>query len=262
MRFRLELSIVFRESDDPNGAYCAIGSYSNNSVTLTDIHGEQLWQRTDVNEVQNVRFSLDGETLFCSHHRGIVSQFDVRSGETLRFNWFKKDLYGAEHLVESPYDKYLVIDRIEGDIRITDQRLKQVAIVKRKTFAVLDYAFAPDFMCISESGGTVTCYHLETGKEVWELPVGNGVHALELGYNEESEHFSAVTWPYKNGGPFMLLNIGRYNGKILSETRLPNATDFGFIDRGTRLILSTGQIMSASTGEQLEALDVSTDSAK
>lgn len=134
--------------------------------------------------------------------------------------------------------------------------------MKRKTFAVLDYAFAPDFMCISESGGPVTCYHLETGNEVWELPFANGVHALALGYNEQAKHFSAISWPYENGGPFMLLSIGRHNGEILTDTRLPDAADFGFINRGTKRILTTGQIMSAATGEQLGALDVSPDSAK
>ncbi|WP_197172195.1 WD40 repeat domain-containing protein [Novipirellula aureliae] len=247
---------------DPNGAFCAIASYDNNSVTLADVHGKQIWQRTDVDEVQKVRFSLDGDTLFCSHHRGIVSQFDVRTGETIRFTWLKKDLYGAKDVIESPYDERLVIDQIERDIRITNQRFKHVATVKRKTFAVLDYAFAPEFMCISESGGPVTCYHLESGKEVWERPFMDGVHALDLRYNEDSKRFSAVTWPYENGGPFTLMSLGRHNGEIVTETLLPDAADFGFVNRGTRLILTTGQIVSATTGEQIGTLDISPDPAK
>ena len=98
----------------------------------------------------------------------------------------------------------------------------------------------------------------------WALSdtLGDGVHALDLRYNEESKHFAAITWPYDNGGPFTLLGIGRHNGEIVTETRLPDAADFGFINRGTRLILTTGQIMSSTTGEQLGALDVSPDSAK
>lgn len=247
---------------DPNGAFCAIASYDSNSVTLTDLHGKQLWQRTDVDEIQTVRFSLDGNTLLCSHHRGIVSQFAVRTGATSRFNWFKKDFFGVEDVVESPYDEYVVVDRIDRDIRITNKRFKHVADVKRKTFAVLDYAFAPEFLCISESGGPVTCYHLETAKEVWELAFAAGVHALNVCYNEESKHFSAITWPYENGGPFTLIAIARHNGDIVSETRLPDAAAFGFVNRGTRLILTTGQIMSATTGKHLGTLDVSPDSAK
>lgn len=245
----------------PNGSICAIASYNDNSLTLIDLHGDHLWQRGDVDEVQRVRFSLDGNTLFCCHHRGIVSQFDVRSGETTRFNWFKKNLYGAEDVFESPYDKYMVVDRIEGDIQITNLRLKRIGTLKRKTFAVLDYAFAPEFICISESGGPMTCYHLQTGKEVWELRFPDGIHALDVGYNEETKHFSAVTWPYKNGGPFTLLAIARHNGDIVTETGLPDAADFGFVKRGTRLVLTTGAILSTATGEQLGALDFSLESA-
>ncbi|GAA4447122.1 hypothetical protein GCM10023156_08800 [Novipirellula rosea] len=247
---------------DPNGVFCAIASYNSNNLTLTDMQGEQLWQRTDVDEVQKVRFSLDGNTLLCSHHRGIISQLDVQTGETLRFNWFKKVLYGAKDLVESPYDEYLVIDSVERDIRITDRRLKHVATVKRKSFAVIDYAFSPEFMCISESGGPVTCYHVETGKEVWELSFPDGVHALDVGYNEDSKHFLAISWPYEKGGPFTLLAIARHNGNIVTETRLPDAVDFGFVNRGTRLVLTTGEIICTTKGEHLGALDDSPGSAK
>ncbi|MEM8672230.1 MAG: WD40 repeat domain-containing protein [Planctomycetota bacterium] len=246
----------------PNSVYCAIASYDRKSVTLADIQGRLIWQRTDVDEVQKVRFSLDGTVLICSHHRGIVSQFDIQTGETVRFNWFKKDLLGAYDLLESPYDDYLVIDRIERDLRITDQRLKQVATVKRKTFRVLDYAFAPEFMCISESGGPVTCYHVKTGQEVWEVGFPEGVHALDVGYNEESKQFSAILRPYAKGGPFTLVSIARNSGNVIAETRLPEARDFGFVNRGTRLVLTTGEIICTTKGERVAVLDISTDSAK
>lgn len=247
---------------DPSGTFCAIASYNSSSVSLANVHGRQLWQRTDVDEVQKVRFSHDGNTLFCSHHRGIVSQFDVRTGEAIRFTWVKKDLHGVKDVIESPYDEHLVIDRMERDIRITNQRLKHIATVKRKTFAVLDYAFAPEFMCISESGGPVTCYHVETGKEVWALSFPDGVHALDVGYNEESKNFLAISWPYEKGGPFTLLAIARHNGNIVIETRLPDAADFGFVNRGTQLVLTTGEIICTTKGEPLGALDDSPWSAK
>ena len=247
---------------DPNGEFCAVASYDKNSVSLYNVHGRHLWRRTDVDEVQSVRFALDGKSLFCSHHFGTVSQFDVSTGEKIRFTWTKKELYGVKNVYESSYDECLVIDQIENDIRITNFQLKHVATVKRKAFAILDCAFAPEFMCISESGGPVTCYHLESGRQVWELPFGSGVHALHLSYNEESKHFSAIAWHYKNGGPHILLSITRHNGEIVTKTQLPDASKFGFISCGKRLLLTTGDIMSATTGDQIGVLAVSTDSAK
>ena len=85
----------------PNGLFCAIASYDDGSVTLTDIHGDRLWHREDVEEIQTVKFSLNGKSLFCSHHRGLISQFDVRTGEEIRFNWFEKHLHGAKIFVST-----------------------------------------------------------------------------------------------------------------------------------------------------------------
>lgn len=247
---------------DPNGKWCAVGSYDNQSVTLTDLYGGVRWRRTDLGRIDRVTFTHKGDSLLCCYNRGVVCQFDVRTGETVRFTWSKRELLGATMVLQSPHDDFSVVDQIEREILVTDHRLKRVAILKRKTFGMIANAFAPEFLCISESGGPVTCYHLPSGREVWELRFEEGVHAIGLEYNEESRHFSAVTWPYVKGGPEVLLTISACDGGVLKSTRLPDSSCFGFAGRGTKLILGDGQIYCTTAGECFGALDISGNAAE
>lgn len=240
---------------DPNGKYCAVGSYDHKSLTLTDLHGRMCWRRADLGRIDRVAFTHDGDLVLCSYSHGVVCQFDVRTGEMVRFTNSKRELLGATWVLRSPHDDFFVIDQVKHEILVADHCLKRVAILKRKTFGMIGNAFAPEFLCISESGGPVTCYHLPSGREVWELRFEEGVHAVGLEYNEESRHFSAVTWPYVKGGPHVLLAIGECDGRVLMSTRLPDSACFGFVGRGTKLILGDGQIYSTAAGECIGALE-------
>ncbi|MEM9411030.1 MAG: hypothetical protein AAGA30_07950, partial [Planctomycetota bacterium] len=163
----------------PDGRFVACASYDNGTATVFDCTGKQLWRRDKLEDIETVQFSLNSEFLYCSHHRGLVSVFETASGERNRFTWFTKRVNGSYRLYESSFDDRFLNDRIESSLKLTTKSLKPIQTIRRKTFGVLDVTFAPEFVCISESVGPITCYHVD-GAQVWEFSHDNGVHALDL----------------------------------------------------------------------------------
>ena len=235
-----------------NGRFVATASYNNASSTVFDSHGNELWHRENLIDIQVVRFSHDSELLYCSHDRGTVSAFNAHDGEPNRFGWFKKTIGGCWRLYESPYDDRMLHDRIESSLRLTTKNQKTVASLPRKTFGLLDAAFAPEFICISESTGPISCYHIH-GKSVWQIDHDDGIHAIDLAYDTNQGMFLAITWPYEDGGDQCLLSIQPSTGKIISTELLPENSSVFFAKNGTLLISSAGTVFRTANLNQIGA---------
>jgi hypothetical protein len=107
--------------------------------------GEKLWHRLDIRRSGRVRFASDDASIW----RGIsgcpLQQLDAMTGETLA------SMRAVEEVRDSPYsDHRLIISRHQIRIKGT----KDIA-VPRLSFAVLDAAFGPDALCLTEAGVVV-----------------------------------------------------------------------------------------------------------
>ncbi|WP_146596699.1 WD40 repeat domain-containing protein [Novipirellula galeiformis] len=238
----------------PDGKMIAAGEYGTGRLTLHRSDGTKAWEREALDELQSVRFSLDSQTVYCSHHRGLVSAFDVNTGQLSRFGWFRKHLVGLKKLYESPHDDLSVHDRMERPLQFATSKLDPICDVDRKSFAVLDVAFAPEFVCVSESGAPISCYHAN-GTPVWEAHHSKGVHALRLAYDEERKLFLAITWPFETGGAQSLLTIQPTSGDIVDCFSFTTDYTHYFAGNGAYVVNVAGDVYSSVNLESVGRLE-------
>ncbi len=227
-----------------DGKSCAVGAYRVHGVALYDTEsGMELWRRKDLKKVQNIRASIDGNRLWCGFEGKAFQPLNINTGLS------KSSLRGVKDIFESVYDDLLVVDRKGRDFKLVDCDDKQVATVPRTTFAALDFAFAPQKIAVSESGGSINCYDISCGERLWEHNPGNGVHALDLAYNEDSGTFVAITWPYQEGGEHQLVNLQAETGESVCAFPIDGSHEFAFCSKGSTLISSDGKLRDTATGE-------------
>ena len=238
----------------PNGQLIAAGKYDTGHLSLHRLDGSKVWERHALDEIQTIRFSLDSETVFCSHHRHVVTALNVNDGKLSRFGWFRKHLVGLRRIYESPYDNLFVHDRMERPLRFATNALGRICDVDRKSFGVLDVTFAPEFVCISESTAPISCYHVN-GTHVWELRHAKGVHALRLAYDEERNLFLAITWPYETGGAQKMLAIETTSGRVVQCLSFAKDYTHFFAANGAYLINVAGDVYSTNNLESVGRLE-------
>jgi hypothetical protein len=227
-----------------DGKHCAVGAYHIHGVALYNTNdGTELWRRKDLKKVQKIRASVDGQRLLCGFEGKSFERLNMNNGRS------KPSLRGVKDMFESVYDDLVIVDRKKRDFKIVNADNKQIATVPRTTFAALDFAFAPQKIAISESGGSINCYDTNGGQRLWEHNPGYGVHALYLTYNEFTERFSAITWPYQQGGQHQLIALNAEAGERETAFSINGAHEFAFCRKGSTLISSDGEVRSTATGE-------------
>lgn len=227
-----------------DGHHCAVGAYHIHGIALYEtVYGKEVWRRKDLKKVQTIRISVDGHRLLCG--------FEDRSFELLNLNTgrSKPPMRGVKDVFESVYEDLIIIDRKGRDFKLVNAANKQIATVPRTTFAALDFVFAPSKLCITESGGSIRCYDTPTGKELWKHDPGDGIHALRLTYDESTQMFAAITWPYQEGGDHQLVTLNPDDGEATRRTAITGAHEFAFCSKGSLLIASDGKIRNTATGE-------------
>jgi hypothetical protein len=165
-------------------------------------------------------------------------------------------LEGVDDALESVYNDVIIIDgKDRGDFILVDPEFKKIASIRRTAFAPIDFAFAPQRICITESGGLIRCYDVTSGQQQWAYNPGNGIHALQLAYNESHQRFAAITWPYKSGGDHQLITLCPDDGEVVPLATISNAVEFAFCCMGSKLISSDGKLRDSATGEVQGLLD-------
>jgi len=227
-----------------DGQHCAVGAYHIHGVALYETKdGTEVWRRKDLKKVQSIRASVDGQRLLCGFEGKSFELLDVKTGRS------KPSLRGVKDVFESVYDDLMIIDTKGRDFKLANAANKQIATVPRTTFAALGFAFAPGKLCITESGGSTRCYDTRTGKELWEHNPGNGIHALDLTYDESTQMFAAITWPYQKGGEHQLVTLHPDDGEAVRRTAITGAHEFAFCSNGSAFITSDGKIRNTATAE-------------
>ncbi len=230
---------------NPRGDMCAVASYTLGGLACyASDTGEVICIRDDLKKLQLVSYSPDGKRLYCGHATGPLTVLDAETGADLaRYR-------STENVYSSPFQPLELLEmRGKGPHELRDFAGNRIAKIARTTFAILDAAFGPDRLCISESGGPVRCLDTKNGTELWRYTPKPGRHFLTLAYSPKSAAFHGVEWSYMKGGKKRLVRLDAALGKpTLVATFSDSSATEVFCSRGEALLTSEGQFIDVNTG--------------
>jgi outer membrane protein assembly factor BamB len=223
-----------------DGICCVAAAYRVEGVAAYSAsNGAEVWHRKDLKKAQKIKFSLDDRRVYCCFDEKPCHVLNRETGKTIK-TW-----RGVRNAWESPYEPLMLVEKRMLVLQTPDEN--EVATIARETFAVLCVAFAPGFVCVSESTGPLRCLNTKTGEETWRY-AQKGQHLLRLAYAEKARSFVGVCWPYKRGGPHRLLRFGPESGQVSEVSELGVSGEFAFCRRGSHLLSSAGSVIDSVTG--------------
>ena len=232
----------------PAGDICIAAGYESGGVVGYDaLDGSVTWQRPDLRKCQTVISSRDGMNVFCCFDDRPMEVLDPKTGATL------ERVKAVRGIHESRFDNSRLLETTA--LSIGGQWGTHT--IKRTTFAVLDAAFGPGMVAVSESGGPVRCLDLH-GKDIWTYVPPAGIHVLKLDWSSTAEHFVGIQWPYQKGGPKALVLLGKNSRKIADLGSVP---EFAFAEDGDILVTSTGRLLSVTDPLHFEQIALHDEAA-
>jgi len=206
--------------------------------------GEKFWHRLDIRRSGRLRFASNGSSIWCGIRGSPLQQLDARTGETIAC------MRAVEEVLDSPYsDHCLVISRQQLRIKGTKD-----IVVPKLSFAVLDVAFSPDALCLSEAGGVVRCIDLGLRLERWRYVPPHSHHLIFLSYNYADHSFYGTQWMYERGGPYMLIRLREATGAFSEVCRLNAYPDCCCFANGI-VVTSSGDVISLRNGSTVRRLE-------
>lgn len=152
--------------------------------------GKLIWHRQDLRHTQRVRFSPTRGAVWCVPESGRTRLLDSDDGKDV------DSIVGLADLFDSEYSTDLLLEKRKRDHTLKDGKPRKIP---RLTFAILDAAFGPQSLVISESGGPVRCINSLTGIELWRLTPEKDSHFLQLWFRKTDGNFYGVLWNYQQG---------------------------------------------------------------
>jgi hypothetical protein len=143
----------------------------------------------------------------------------------------------------------LVISRTQ----ILIQGAKDI-VAPRLSLSMLDAAFSPNAVCITEAAGVVRCIDLELGLERWRYEPPKSYHLIFLSYNHVDGCFYGTQWMYEQGGPYKLIRLSEGAGastEVCCLNAYPDCCCFG----DGVVVTSAGDVVSLETGNAIRQLE-------
>jgi WD40 repeat protein len=224
----------------PDGGLIVVGSYESDGIAAyRSSDGSEMWRRKDLKKVQQLRFSHDGR-LVCCFDGSPCERLDPMSGKS------GKALRGVRKFWASDIGSQCLLVHAR-DYVLADAKTN-LAIIPKASFAVLSAAFSPSEICISEAGGSVRCFSLKSGAMLWRFDPPEGTHFLRLAYQESSDQFVGISWPFQNGGCYKLCRFDRDSGEARPQAEISSAYACAFWRNGSRLITASGAVIDLTSG--------------
>ena len=248
-----ELETVFsfggpRLSLDPPGERCIAAAWkagTHGGVACYETNtGKLIWHRQDLRRTQRVRFSSEGETLWCVPDSGPTKLLDAASGKTL------DALTGLRDIFDSEYSSDLLLEKRKRDYILRKEGTVQIP---RLTFAILDVAFGPESLAMSEAGGPVRCINSSTGIELWRHSPGKHIHFLSLWYRQTDRNSYGVQWEFHKGSFRSLVRLDANSGEPAVICQL-NSWDEVHCPKLDCIVTSSGAVLDLSDGRLLSGL--------
>ena len=121
------------------------------------------------------------------------------------------------------------------------------------SFALLEVAFCPDRLCLTEAGGPVRCLDCQSGVEVWRYEPPRGTHVVRLAYRPADRSFYGVQWEYEHGKSRTLFRFAGGGGRYEDICQLRSWCE-EFCENGDVLVNSAGDVISVADGKTINQL--------
>ena len=230
------------------------GAYTRHGVACYRLNGETLWHRKDLKGVQTIRISPQDKSVFCGFSDKPGHILDFETGETI------ERLRGVRAITYDNYEHCYVLDTdtqkndVNKRLEVVDVTGHSIMDIKRETFAVMDFAFSPTHIAITECGGPVRFIpRKEPDKVVWYRPP-KGKHVLRLAYSPKWELFFGVQYDYIENNynkptPSELLRFDLSLTEPTIITEFFEGWVYRFSDFGEHIITSEGLYINTLNGQ-------------
>jgi len=233
---------------DPSGKRCIAAGWKagkSGGVACYEANtGKLIWHRQDLRQTQRVRFSPQSDAAWCVPDSGPTRLLDAASGKTL------DALTGLRDIFDSDYSADLLLEKRKRDYILRKAKTLQIP---RLTFAILDVAFGPQSLAISESGGPIRCIDASSGTELWRRSPGKQFHFLQVWYRQADRNFYGVQWEFQTGSFRSLVRLDANNGESNVICEL-NSWEEVYCLKFDSVVASNGDLLDLSDGRLLHRL--------
>jgi WD40 repeat protein len=233
---------------DPVGERCIAAAWQageHGGVACYETNkGKLIWHRQELRGTQRVRFSPGGESVWCVPDSGPTKLLDAASGKTL------DALTGLRDIFDSEYSPDLLLEKRKRDYILRKEKTLQIP---RLTSAILDVAFGPQSLAMSEAGGPVRCINSFTGIELWRHSPGKHIHFLKLWYRQTDRNFYGVQWEFQKGSFRSLVRFDANGGEPNMICQL-NSWEEVHCPKLDCIVTSSGAVLDLSDGRLLSRL--------
>jgi hypothetical protein len=227
---------------DPGGEMCVTAGWEGGKrggvACYAARSGKILWHRVDLRHTQRLRFSSDGENIWCVPDAGPTKRLDSSTGKT------RDSIAALRDVFESPNSVELLLERRKRDYLLRAEKDLQIP---RLSFAILDAAFGPESLCISEAGGLTRCFDSSNGVERWRYDPGRSRHLLRLWYRGTDSAYYGVQWEYERGRFRTLVRLDGENGRSTELCQLTSWAEEYCVSLDC-LVTSGGELLKLSNG--------------
>jgi hypothetical protein len=123
----------------------------------------------------------------------------------------------------------------------------------RTTFAILDVAFGPSTVCVSEASGPTRRLGLEDGREMWLYQPRKVEHVVSIAYCASAATFVGISREYERTSEYALFHLGSGH-EVRQVAALGRPTAVEFCLSGEALLLDDGRLAEAATGRLLRII--------
>jgi hypothetical protein len=222
--------------------------------------GRQIWHRPDLRQVQHMKFSAQGDWIWCEVDSRPTHCLDAKTGSTLRI------LRGVRDVTDSPYSPDTIQLRRQGDFVIgTPGASVSVPCLCR---CGLTAAFSPGAVCLSEfwelktrplaNRCVVRCIQCEDGSERWRYQAPDDHYMLLISYQDDQFFYAVQSGHEEDKYKWVtsLIRLTAADGSCAELCRLDSRPAFGGFGIGV-LVTPEGEVVSLQTGAVTRKLQFS-----
>jgi hypothetical protein len=213
-------------------------------IACYDTSGAMLWHRTDLSHTHTVNFSNNSRGgVWCCVDESPAMLLDADTGQTLeRITSIRRVFdgpYGNQRLLSEPRRRRTLIS--------ADQQFD----IPPTSSKVLDAAFSPGQVCLSEVGGPLRCINCETGEEEWRY-TKEGWHVIRVWHHPGLDRFYGADFlPERDD--LRMVRFDRQGGA--EEVCLIKARTAALCQEASVIVTSAGDLFDADNGRKCGELD-------
>lgn len=209
--------------------------------------GQVAWHRPELKQTQWVSYSPSGDFVWWMPETGSTRQLNSGNGDPDRL------LRDTAQVFEDRYSNALFIvprNRAKSYLfgESNEHRIRRVG------FAVLDVAFAPDCLCVTEATGPTRCFASSDGVELWRYVPPHQAHIMQLQFVEALHAFFGILYRF-DVGIRSLIRLDPTCGNCTFVCDLHGSWAFCFCEMLSVLVTSAGSVICIHDGREMGRLD-------